>query len=741
MPALKLSKLATFARPLWRDLLGLFLSLPIALAAQQAGVAALPETPRRPVVDDYNGVKVTDDYRWLEDGKDPAVIAWTAVQDQHARSILDPKPLHSEIFDYFRKLNSQHSPSYSDLEMRGGLIYAMNSQPGKQQDVLVTLHSADDPKSKRVVLDPSEVDPTNATTIQMFEPSRDGTKVALTLPSGGAMAGDLRVYDVATKKALPDVLTRVNGDTGVSVAWNADSTGFYYTRYPQPGERPEADLNFYEQVYFHKLGTRQSDDTYVLGKDFPRIVEIWLSGSRDGKYLLVDVGNGDMSQFEHFLRDPSGKWSQLTQFSDEVRAVVFGDDALYMLSRQNAPRGKILRVPLADPSWKTAKLIIPESSAVIQDFQYTFGEPTPVFAATANLLYLVELRGGPSEIHIFDHEGKALGVVPSEPVSSITQILPLENDRILFANESYLDPPAWFYYDPRTKQTSVTALKQTSPANFADTEVIREFCVSKDGTKIPLNIIRRKGTKLNRQNPVILTGYGGFGYSLTPIFDPEIRPWLDAGGIFAVANLRGGGEFGEAWHASGSRMQKQNVFDDFIACAEHLISAGYTNPSKLGIEGGSNGGILMAAVELQRPDLFRAVVSVAGLYDMLRFENSDNGQLIGAEYGSVKNPDEFRAMSAYSPYHHVKDGVKYPPILFVSGDNDPAVDPSNSRKMTARMQAANPSDSRVLLVNFTNAGHGGIGSSEDQQAAIDAYQYEFLFDELGVKWAGAPPER
>jgi prolyl oligopeptidase len=706
-----------------RTLVAVVLFSSLAAALQKNDVPPLLETPKRPVVDEYHGVKVTDDYRWLEDDKNPQVIAWTDAQDKHARAILDPLPLHAAIYQFMKQLDNERSPSYYNLERRGGLLFAMNSQPGKQQDVLVTLQSADDPASKHVVLDPSEVDPTNSTAIQMFVPSFDGSKIAVSLAAGGSEMGSIHVYEVSTSHALPDILTRVTGDGGVSVEWNADGTGLYYTRYPHEGERAAADMNFYEQLYFHKLGTPQSQDTYVMGKDLPRIAEISLRARKDGAYLLAEVENGDGGQYEHFLRDPAGQWNQITLFSDEISAVAFGDDAVYMLSRQHAPRGKILRLPLATPDLKNAKTIIPESPAVIQSF-----------VPTANLLFLTQLVGGPSEIHIFDHSGKELGRVPAEPVSVITQIVSLENDKILFGNQSYVDPQAWFYFDPGTKKTTVTALRETSPVSFAAVETVREFGVSKDGTRIPVNIIRRKGTKLDGQNPTILTGYGGFNVSLTPFFDPGLRAWLDAGGVFAIANLRGGGEFGEEWHKAGSGINKQNVFDDFIACAEHLIKAGYTNPSKLGIEGGSNGGLLMGAVLNQRPELFRAVVSVAGVYDMLRLETTENGQFNTPELGSVKDLEQFRALYGYSPYHHVQDGVKYPSILFIVGENDPRVAPWHSRKMIARLQAATTSGRPVLLISFSNAGHGGIGSPEDQQIAMGTYIFEFMYDQLGVKW-------
>ena len=345
-----------------RTLVAVVLFSSLAGAWQKNDVAPLPETPKRSVVDEYHGVKVTDDYRWLEDGKNPQVIAWTDAQDKHARAILDPLPLHAAIYQFMKQLDNERSPSYYNLERRGGLLFAMNSQPGKQQDVLVTLQSADDPASKHVVLDPSEVDPTNSTAIQMFAPSLDGSKIAVSLAAGGSEMGSIHVYEVSTSHALPDTLTRVTGDGGVSVEWNADGTGLYYTRYPHEGERAAADMNFYEQLYFHKLGTPQSQDTYVMGKDLPRIAEISLRARKDGAYLLAEVENGDGGQYEHFLRDPAGQWNQITQFSDEISAVAFGGDAVYMLSRQHAPHGKILRLPLATPDLRNAKTIIPESS-------------------------------------------------------------------------------------------------------------------------------------------------------------------------------------------------------------------------------------------------------------------------------------------------------------------------------------------------------------------------------------------
>jgi prolyl oligopeptidase len=709
-----------------------------SLAFGQAAIPHLPVTPKHSVTDEYHGVKVADDYRWLENGKDPAVVAWTEMESAHTRAVLDALPLRTEIAQFLKALDNSAPPAFFGLQMRGGMVFALYIEPQKQQPILVTLRSFDDLASRKIVLDPMQIDSTNSTAIQFYVPSPDGSKVAVSLAQGGTEAGSMHVYDVATGQALPDVVPHVTAIGGGSVAWAGDGSGFYYTHYPNPGERSEDDLNFYQQIYFHKLGTEPPQDTYAIGKDFPRIAETVLSTSEDGKYVLATVENGDGPEYEHFLCGPDGKWTQITQFSDSIKAVVVGNDGIYMLSRDQAPRGKLLRAPLDSPALKSATVILPQTSAVLQDFTYTLAGMQPTFLPTATRLYVTELLGGPMEIHIFDHNGHDLGVVPSEPVSTITHILLLQGDDILFGNTSYVSPTAWFRYDPASKNVTPTAIRETSPFSAEGVEVVREFAISKDGTKVPMTILRHKGTKLDGKHPTILTGYGGFGISSTPGFDPVSIAWLDSGGVFVIANLRGGAEYGEEWHQQGMLTHKQNVFDDFIACAEYLIKARYTNPSELGIQGGSNGGLLMGAVLTQRPDLFRVVVSDSGLYDMLRSETTQNGQYNLTEYGSVKDEAQFKALYAYSPYHHVESGMKYPAVLLMVGSNDPRVDPWHSRKFAAALQAATSSNQPILFIAFSNAGHGGIGSSEDQQISMGTYFLEFLYDQLGVKFVSPP---
>jgi len=302
---------------------------------------------------------------------------------------------------------------------------------------------------------------------------------------------------------------------------------------------------------------------------------------------------------------------------------------------------------------------------------------------------------------------------------------------LLFGNVSYLKPFAWFTYDAGSKEAHRTALYVTAPVNFDDIEVVREFAVSKDGTKVPLNILRKKGLKLDGNNPTLLYAYGGYGINLTPGFDTTRRIWFDAGGVAVIANLRGGGEYGEAWHKSGNLTQKQHVFDDFIASAEHLIQRRYTSPAKLAVEGGSNGGLLMGAFLTQRPDLARAVVSHVGIYDMLRVELDPNGQFNITEFGTVKDPEQFKALYGYSPFHRVRNGTKYPAVLLTTGENDGRVNPAQSRKMAARLQAASASDWPILFRSSASAGHG-IGTSLKERIAQQADVLAFLFDQLGI---------
>ncbi|MEO7093978.1 MAG: prolyl oligopeptidase family serine peptidase, partial [Polyangiales bacterium] len=616
-------------------------------------------------------------------------------------------------------------------------------QPPKQQAFLVVLASPDDAKSERVLLDPNVLDATGGTTIDWYVPSHDGKLVAVSLSQGGSESGTVHVYDVANgKEHAIDVIPRAHGGTaGGDLAWRADGSGFWYTRYPHEGERPPVDLDFYQQVYFHKLGADPKADVYVLGKEFPRIAEITLETSEDGKWVLASVANGDGGEFAHHLAKATppvtkegakpNEWKNFATYDDKVRVARFGRDGdLYLHSLRGAPKGKITRVSpasLMTPGLSTAKVVVPEGDSVIQQFTTTKGH-----------LYVVSLAGGPSQVKVYDLAAAAKAKepiagkdLPILPVSSVSQVVPLQGEDVLVRNQSFLEPPAWYRYVSSTAKSSKTALFQTAAADFSDAEVVRETCLSKDGvTKVPLNILRKKGVALDGNNLTLLYGYGGYGVSLSPRFDVIHRLWLDQGGVYALANLRGGGEFGEAWHLDGNLTKKQHVFEDFLACGQWLLDQKYTRPDKLAIRGGSNGGLLMGAALTQKPDMFAAVVSHVGIYDMLRVELTPNGAFNVTEFGTVKDKALFDALYAYSPYHRVKDGTSYPAVLMLTGENDPRVDPYNSRKMVARLQAASTSKKPVLLRTSGDTGHG-IGSPLSAQIDEETDVFGFLFQQLG----------
>jgi prolyl oligopeptidase len=714
-----------------------FFPLTLAVLAQSPSIPAAPATPKRPVTDEYHGVKVTDDYRWLENWDDPEVKQWSAGQNALTREYLDNLPARPGVKQRLQELINAGSVGYSSLQFRGRVLFAMKSQPPKQQPILVALGSAADPASEKIVFDPNAASAKGSIAVDFYVPSLDGKFVAMALSENGSEDSAARVFEVATGRELPDRVPRVNFATaGGSLDWKADSSGFYYTRYPQGNERPAEDVNFYQQVYFHQLGADPSRDSYVIGKDFPRIAEIQLRTSDDGRWMIASVSNGDGGQFAHYSMDAAGHWTQITRFEDEIVSVkVASDGSLVLLSHKNAPRGQILRLPLQHPDagkvdLAQAQVIVPQSPGAGNDESARASIEN--FTLAPGRIYVTDIIGGPSRVRVFDPQGHPLPAPALPPIPGVGAVVSIDAGNALFFVTTYLQPSAWYRFDAASGKFTRTALSQVSPFNFDDAEVVREFSISKDGTRVPLNILRRKGTKLDGNNPTLLYGYGGYGVNEKPYFaGSTARVWLDQGGIYVYANIRGGGEYGEEWHRQGNLTRKQNVFDDFIACAEHLIDKKYTSPAHLAIIGGSNGGLLMGATLTQRPELFRAVISYVGIYDMLRVELDPNGEFNTTEFGTVKNPDEFKALYAYSPYHHVKDGTVYPAVLFLTGENDHRVNPLHSRKMTARLQAANHSNRPILLRTSSNSGHG-IGTALNERIEQGADVLSFLFDQMGI---------
>ncbi len=710
----------------------MFRTAAVALLLASFAVAAPPATPKKPVTDTYHGVTVSDDYRWLEDWDDKAVKAWSEAQNAHSRGVLDKLPGADTLRQKLTKIMAAKTTGHSSLAVHGGKVFALRRQPPKEQPFLVVLPTADKPDDAKVLLDPMELDKKGGTAIDWFVPSPDGKLVAVSLSKGGSESGDVHLYDAETGKPTGEVIPRVNnGTAGGGLAWAADGKGFYYTRYPRGKERPPEDLDFYQQLYFHALGTSTDSDRYELGKDLPRIAEIKVTLHAASGRLLASVQNGDGGEFAFYLRSAEGKWQQVAKFEDRLVQAAFGPDGnLYVVSHKDAPRGKILRLAADNTDLSKATTVVPEGEdTIVTDFWTAPDEATVL--PTAKRLYVTYQLGGPSVIRCFGYDGKPLAGPKQPDVAAVGGLTPAGGDDVLFRAESFTQAGSVYRFRPEAEETKRLPLTSDPQVDLSDVKVVREFATSKDGTKVPVNILLPKGAKLDGTNPCLLTAYGGYGVNIEPGFDSASRILFDHGFVLAVANIRGGGEYGEAWHTSGNLTKKQNVFNDFAAVMRHLSDKKYTSAGKLAIEGGSNGGLLMGATLTQHSDLMACVVSHVGIYDMLRVELSSNGAFNIPEFGSVKDEKQFKALHAYSPYHRVTNRTKYPPTLLLTGANDPRVDPMQSRKFTARLQAANP-DGVVLLRTSAGTGHGlGTGLTDRIEEATDVYA--FLFRHLGVE--------
>ncbi len=739
-----------------------------AAKAQPTDAVAI-YAPPRPFTEMVHGVAVTESYRWLEDASDPLVVSWTQAQNQRTRDRLDALRIREPVKRDLTRLITAAAPAYSDLQARGAHVFALYSDPARQQPALVMLSDLADPASRRALLDPNLLDPTGLTAIDWYVASPDGRLVAVSLSKGGSEDGTLHIYDAATGQEVGQPIPRVQYPTaGGSVAWAEDSRGFWYTRYPGD-DAPASERHFNLQVYFHALGEpaapvkaprfhlfgRQAAppattpapltpgdwraDPLALGaKDgLERVSEVYLSSRYGRAAVMASVQRGDGGEWAHYLLRPGRPPIQLASYADKiVYAAVGPDDAVYGVSRAGAPNGKIVKLKLKDikpgATLATAPVIVPESDVAILTDGAAYNLPDLTLDHTH--LIVRDIIGGPDQLRVFNLEGKPLFKLPLPPVAANSEIEVLSDGDILFDVSTYLRARYYQRWTPSTGQVVEANLGGQSPIDFSDAEVVRAFATSKDGTKVPLNIIRRRGQPLNGQTPTLLYGYGGYGLSMSPSFLGAMRRlWLDAGGVYVVANIRGGSEYGERWHAQGALTHKQNVFDDFAAAGQFLIDSGYTNHDRLAIMGGSNGGLLMGAVLTQHPDLAHAVVSSVGIYDMLRVELDPNGAFNVTEFGTVKDPDQFKALYAYSPYHHVKTGTAYPAVLMLTGANDGRVNPMQSRKFTAALQAASSSGLPIMLRTSATSGHG-IGSSLAERIDQQTDELSFLFDQLNMAY-------
>ncbi|HEX6518951.1 MAG TPA: prolyl oligopeptidase family serine peptidase [Streptosporangiaceae bacterium] len=673
---------------------------------------------RIPVTDTYHGVDVTEEYRWLEDAFSAETIAWTKAQQQRTRAYFDAIPWRDALRARVEQLLKADRTTYKRLVSAGTgtTFFALKVQTRRQRPFLVALTDLDDPATERVVVDPVAVDPSGETAIDFFVPSQDGKQVAVSLSEHGTEDGSLYLYDAGSGTAVGEPIPHVNL-MGGSVAWRHDGSGFWYTRCADPA-------GFRQQVWFRELGDAPDRVDLAGGFADERIAENRLAASPDGRWVMDRVQKGDGGEWEIFLRSQGadGSWWQVANIPDKCVQAVFGADALYLLSRREAPRGRVLRLPLTGGATVAdAHEIVPASDLVIEDL-----------AVTRDTVWVVDIHGGPQQVRAFDTGGRPLPAVEIPPMSSVSsysgRLSALGPDRIGWPCESFTEPATW-WVAPDGEAPRPTALRATTPVDLSGYEVTREFATSRDGTRVPLNVIAAPGIPRDGTAPALLTAYGGYSISLVPRFDPELLLWLEQGGVYVVANIRGGGEFGEQWHQAGRLATKQNCFDDFIACADHLHNSRITSRERLAIMGGSNGGLLMGAVLTQRPDIARAVVAAVPVLDSLRAETTTNGRFNTPEYGTIEDPELFAVLLSYSPYHNVIDGTAYPAVLLTAGENDTRVDAWHAKKMTARLQQATSSDRPVLLL-LESTGH--LAGSLDQFIDETTDRHAFLFDQLGL---------
>jgi prolyl oligopeptidase len=686
--------------------------------------SSLPDSPPvaqpRPVADYFHGTRVIDNYRWLEKADSPETQKWVAEENSYTRALLDPLPGRAGIQKRLTELLSIGSVTAPVI---AGKHYFYTRREGLQnQPVLYVRDSLNGPD--RVLVDANSLSSDGTIALDWFEPSDTGKYVAYgTSPSGSEMS-TLHVVETKTGTILPDTIERTRA---ASIAWLHDNSGFYYTRYPNKGDVPAGQEVYNRHIYFHLLGSPVESDNLIFGEG--RDPEDWpgVSLSNDGRWLLINVSEG-WTKSELFLMDlKSDKAAiRLTTGKNFLYSADVYDGKVYITTNEDAPRYRVFVTEAGNFDREAWKEIIPQSDAVLQGAAVFGGK-----------LFAQYEQNASSQLKVLDLEGKKLNDLALPAIGSIYSSGGRWNrDEVFYGFQSFTFAPSIYHYDLKDGSTSLWTKVDAPSIDASAYDVAQEWFQSKDGTRVPMFVVHKKGLPKNGKNPTLLTAYGGFNVSLTPTFSRTAYLWMEHGGIYAVANLRGGAEFGEDWHRAGMLDKKQNVFEDMIAAAQHLISEKYTDKHHLAIQGGSNGGLLMGAMITQRPDLFGAVVCQVPLLDMLHYQDFQIAKLWIPEYGTAENPEQFKWLYAYSPYHHVKTGVEYPATLFMTADTDTRVDPMHAKKMTALMQAAaqnGSSHTRPILLRIeSKAGHGA-GKPVTKQIEEFTDVYSFLFWQLGVR--------
>ena len=664
-----------------------------------------PPTPKHPVVDSYFGTRVVDPYRWLENPDDPAVKKWADAQAKLAENFIDSR----KSYAFYNKRVAQLSLASTarfNLEIAGKRMIYMRQTPPQQQAQLIARDGLKGPE--RVLFDPATAG-SPAPAIESIFVSPDGSKVAFTTQPGGSEAEVMHVVDAATGAMLSDTIEHVGGGLSpTNLMWDADGKGFIHTQWPQNSDGTYATSGIL--LYHHVLGTDPSSDTYVFGKGLsPRAEYCGLLTSKDGAEQAILVTAGDGVAASIYMRaSGDAQFRQVASPSANVGnsadpKSTFVGRSLYVISKKRDSRGEVVAIA-PGATFASGTTIVPASSVVIDDLQAVRGG-----------FITSDIDGGDAAARFFSADGKRSKHIPIPAVSVIAALAgDPSSGPIIIGYQGYTVPTRWLRYIPETNKLVPTGIARTSPGDFSNVVVQRVFVPSLDGqVRIPLEIVYMRNIPRNGTAPTLLTAYGAYGLISSPFFLGSELAWLERGGVFAQAMIRGGGEYGDAWHLAAQHATKTKSSDDVDACARWLGAHGFGNAQHIGIEGGSAGGFLMGLAMTRNPSDYRAVVAHVGIYDLLRVELTPNGAFNTPEFGTVKDPKQFAWMVKQSPYHNVHNGTAYPAVLFMTGENDPRVDPYNSRKMAARMQAASSSPYPILLLQQSGRGHG-MGSAFGQ---------------------------
>lgn len=672
-----------------------------------------PQTKVEVVTEAMHGQEIQDPYRWLEDSESKEVQDWTDKQNKFTRSILDKLPYLAEIKKRLRQLCSY---TRMNVPYRFGTYYFFTKNEGLEDQYVLYVQNGLKGRPE-VLIDPNKLSPDGTVSLDWWYPSEDGKFLAYGLSQSGDEQSVLHIKNVETKADLSEA---IGGCRFSSIAWMPDSGSFFYTRFFQSSAVPKGGENYYQKVYYHKLGESPENDEFIFDYPSKKEVLFWLNLSKDGRFLVIFAPVGSANLNEVYFKD---------LLSDKkVRAIVKGFDAhytgevfkgrLYLLTNKNASNYKLMKVDLSNPDIASWKEIIPEQKDLIEDF-----------SIIDNKIVIKLLQNACSSLKIYSPDGNYLNDIKLPAIGTVSGLSGRHNiNEMFYAFTSFVYPPEIYRYDFLIKKPSVF-FKTNAPVKTDNYVTKQVWFKSKDQTPVPMFITCRKTIKLNGKNPCLLTGYGGFNLNQTPYYSAINYLWLENGGIFAVPNLRGGGEFGENWHREGMLDKKQNTFDDFTSAAGYLIDKKYTSSDRLAISGGSNGGLLVGAVLTQAPELFKAVICTVPLLDMLRYHKFLIARYWIPEYGSADDPVEFKNLYSYSPYHNVKENTRYPAVFIRTAQSDTRVDPFHARKMAALLQHSNASENPILLFIETKAGHG---SGKPLSKVIDQYAdiYTFLFWQL-----------